>query len=251
MMNNTIGKKILAFETVESTNTLAEKLVLSETPQEGTIILTQFQGHGHGLGANTWESKKGKNLLLSIILYPIFLLPEDQFIINQFVSLSILNCVKQLFPSDAFKIKWPNDIYFKNKKLAGILTKNTISGNHLNSCIIGIGLNVNQESFSPELPNPVSLHQICGGQLDLQVVLEVLISQLNRYYHKLQTDDCVGIRKAYIESLLNFNIRSKYLVNENPVEGTICGISQFGKLQVDIGGSICEFDMKEIVHIFD
>jgi BirA family biotin operon repressor/biotin-[acetyl-CoA-carboxylase] ligase len=154
------NKKIIYLNEVESTNNYANQLILSDAAEEGTVVLAQYQTHGKGQHGNVWESETGKNLLMSIIWYPGFLPASQQFMISKIVSIAITDCVNDII--DDCKIKWPNDIYIGNQKLAGILIENSVKGSHLSSSVVGIGLNVNQQVFISAAPNPVSLFQITG-----------------------------------------------------------------------------------------
>ncbi|HPH88516.1 MAG TPA: biotin--[acetyl-CoA-carboxylase] ligase, partial [Chitinophagales bacterium] len=144
---------------VDSTNTYAKSLIAKSSPIDGTVILADEQFAGRGQSGNVWQSEAGKNLTFSIIYQTSFLLATEQFYLNMAVSLGIWSMVnsklsieknKELTIHDSrftTKIKWPNDIYVNNQKIAGILIENTISGMHLKHSVIGVGLNVNQEQF--------------------------------------------------------------------------------------------------------
>ena len=149
-----IGKKIIRYDSLTSTNSFASKLLKYDDPEEGTVIISGYQTNGRGQGTNKWDSEKDINLLFSIILFPELILPYDHNFINIFVSLGICDYLDLYFPGS--KIKKPNDIYYGNDKMAGILIENSIIDDLIKSSIIGIGLNVNQTSFSPDLPNPIS-----------------------------------------------------------------------------------------------
>ena len=114
---------------------------------EGTLILTEDQTRGRGQMGNKWLTEKGKNLTFSIVLYPSFLRPNQHFYLTQFVSIAIQEVIQELLPDKGIKIKWPNDLYVENRKLAGILIENILSGHRIQSSILGIGLNVNQVQF--------------------------------------------------------------------------------------------------------
>ena len=113
---------------------------------KGTIVYTNYQSAGQGQSGNKWESEDGKNLLISIVLFPSFIKPADQFHISMTISLGICDFLKRYIPGCS--IKWPNDIYVNNDKIAGILIENFILGNKIENTIAGIGLNINQDKFS-------------------------------------------------------------------------------------------------------
>ena len=156
-------------ETLKSTNHYLDNL--EPTPAEGRVIMTTNQTGGVGQQGNVWESEAGKNLTFSLLLKPTFLPIASRFMLTKAISIAILDFLKQELPDQEVYIKWPNDIYFKNKKIAGILIKNEIKGMMMGTSIIGIGLNVNQESFDENLPNPISMKMITGKDYDLEFIL--------------------------------------------------------------------------------
>jgi len=175
-----IGSVIRQYEKVSSTNDLASVMLRNEKPSEGTVITAAFQEGGRGQKGNTWDSEPGKNLLMSVILYPVMIRPEEQFVISQMVSLAVYDLVRT--ETEEVKIKWPNDIYVRNDKIAGILIEHSIMGNAISSTVAGIGLNVNQAEFRSILVNPVSLAQVTGRKHDLSIVTGELIRLLDMRY---------------------------------------------------------------------
>ena len=148
--------KITRFKTLDSTNLYLQNLLNKGENIDNHIIVAEFQSSGKGQGRNVWQSEDGKNLLFSIALDISFLKADDQFLLTQMISASMINVLKNYLPEESLFIKWP-DIYFKDQKIAGILIKNEIKGMMLGTSIIDIGLNVNQTSFSESLPNPISI----------------------------------------------------------------------------------------------
>ena len=154
-----------------STNTLMKELLARGEWLEGERFLyTAFQTAGRGQAGNTWESEEGKNLLCSILLPP----RKDLFYLNVLVSVA----VHKLIGIAGLTIKWPNDIYWGDKKIAGILIENAIIGNEVKYSIAGIGLNVNQTTFVSSAPNPVSLKQISGKETDIDALMQALMAQI-------------------------------------------------------------------------
>ncbi len=140
-----LGSYLLFFDNLSSTNThLAELLKKKDLP-EGTIVHAGYQSHGKGYYGNQWESEKDKNLLISVLLFPKFLNPKDQFYISMSISLGICDFLLR-FITDC-SIKWPNDIYVNNDKIAGILIENSVMADQIESTIVGIGLNINSKSL--------------------------------------------------------------------------------------------------------
>ena len=155
-------------EQTNSTNTLLKELIAKG--QEPDFIYAGYQTAGRGQTGNSWESEKGKNLICSILLPP----NKNLYFLNIAVSVAIL----RLF-DEPLTIKWPNDIYWKDKKLAGILLENAIIGNEVKYTIAGIGLNVNQTEFVSDAPNPVSLKQISGKEYAIDSLMLDLLEAVH------------------------------------------------------------------------
>ncbi|MBK6281348.1 MAG: biotin--[acetyl-CoA-carboxylase] ligase [Draconibacterium sp.] len=178
------GKNTIFLTEVESTNNYANQLVLSKAAEHGTVVLAQYQKKGKGQQGNSWESEPGKNLLASIILFPDFLSAAKQFYLSKIASLSIVDFLKT--ETSGITIKWPNDIYIDNKKVAGILIENAIKGHNLSSSIIGIGLNLNQELFVTDAPNPVSLKQVSTKDYEIENIAETIFDNMIHWYQILK-----------------------------------------------------------------
>lgn len=239
------NKRIILLNDVESTNNYANHLVLSNAAEEGTVVLARFQKSGRGQAGNSWESQSGMNLLASIILYPKLLQAGKQFQISKLVSLSIVEFLEKEIGS--VSIKWPNDIYVGEKKIAGILIENSIKGQNLFSSVIGIGLNLNQEKFVSDAPNPVSLKQLTGRNYDVETVLDEILTSLFARYEKLKSGNFQEIDAAYLSGLFRMNEWAKFRKQNELFEARIIGIGEFGQLQQeDRNGKISEFMFKEI-----
>ncbi|HNW97415.1 MAG TPA: biotin--[acetyl-CoA-carboxylase] ligase [Bacteroidales bacterium] len=246
-----IGKNIIRLTETASTNTYAATLLMAEKPVNGTLIFTTSQTNGRGQQNNTWESESGKNLAVSVILYPDFIKPSEQFILNKIISLAVLDFVRKNIPvSMSPKIKWPNDIYVGEKKIAGILIENSISGNRIEYVIAGIGININQEKFSKNIPNPVSLKLVSGKEFIIGNCLDELCESLNARYMQLCRNDCELLNSEYLNNLYRYNLYSKYKVEDSFLFAKIVSVSEFGKLQLENKeGKIFEFAFKEIEYV--
>ncbi|MBR7154276.1 MAG: biotin--[Paludibacteraceae bacterium] len=152
-----------------STNTLLKQMIADGNPPE--FIRAGYQTAGRGQTGNGWESEADKNLLCSILLPP----RKELFELN--VSTAV--AVQRLLGED-FTIKWPNDIYWQDRKIAGILIENAIVGNEVKYCIAGIGLNVNQTEWLSDAPNPVSLKQITGREYPIDELMQQLFNEVNK-----------------------------------------------------------------------
>ena len=215
--------KITHFKTLESTNQYLQNLLNEGIDIADNIVVTNFQTSGKGQGKNVWESEDGKNLLFSIALDMSFLKAENQFILTQIVSVTMINVLKKYLPEESLFIKWPNDIYFNDKKIAGILIKNEIRGMMMGTSIIGIGLNVNQTSFDDNLPNPISMKMITGKDFDLDELLSAISYQLSAISYQFSTFN-------YTNKLYRYKQWASYEHEGVVKEMMIIGYDQFGRL---------------------
>ena len=159
-------------KTTNSTNTLLkEMLAKGEWPKGERYLYAGYQTAGRGQTGNSWESEEGKNLLCSILL------PPDKNL--HFLNIAVSVAVRRVI-GENFTIKWPNDIYYGDKKVAGILVENAIVGNEVKYSIAGIGLNVNQTEFQSDAPNPISLKQIYGTDFVVDELMENLYAEVQR-----------------------------------------------------------------------
>ena len=174
--------------TTYSTNTLLKELLARGEWREGERFLyTAFQTAGRGQAGNGWESEEGKNLLCSVLMsYQPSAISRQPYYLNVLVSVAVHKVIRSLLLernglcslSEAVSIKWPNDIYYGDKKIAGILVENAILGNEVKYSIAGIGLNVNQTTFLSSAPNPVSLKLISGKETDIDTLMQALMAQI-------------------------------------------------------------------------
>ncbi len=243
-----IGSVIRRYEKVSSTNTVASVMLRSENPAEGTVITAAFQDDGRGQKGNSWESKPGKNLLMSVILYPVMVRPEEQFAISQMVSLAVydLVCAET---TDA-RIKWPNDIYVRNDKIAGILIENSIMGETLRSTVAGIGLNVNQTHFRSKAVNPVSLTQVTGKKYELLQLTGELIRLLDMRYTMIINGRISELSAAYHNVLYRSGEWHRYSDSKGEFSGMIESVGPEGLLMVRReNGDVRGYAFKEIDYI--
>lgn len=189
-------KNSLHLDETTSTNNFLRESLRQKTLPEGFVVFTDFQTAGKGQIENSWESGKGKNLLFSILLYPHQISIEEQFIMSQIVSIALVKVLSEY--CEGIKIKWPNDIYINDKKLAGILIENSLQGAQIKSTIIGIGLNVNQTDFKSDAPNPVSLRLLNNKSYNRKVILEKIIDNILRIYSDMDKDI---VREIYFTNL--------------------------------------------------
>ena len=243
-----IGSDLLFIENLPSTNTHTLGLLKKNDLKEGTIVYTNYQSAGKGYSGNEWESEDGKNLLISIVLYPYFIKPEDQFIISMTISLGICDFLERFIP--ICSIKWPNDIYVNNDKIAGILIESSVIGESIKSTVAGIGLNINQERFLGPAPNPISLRILTGINYDLNECLIQLGSSLDCRYKHLIAGDSSQIKKEYVSKLYCLNQWREFKELNGIWSGRILDVGDYGRLRIEKkNGEISEYSFKEIEFI--
>ncbi|MBQ0056208.1 MAG: biotin--[acetyl-CoA-carboxylase] ligase [Bacteroidales bacterium] len=173
---------------IQSTNTwLLEALADGQPLVDRTVVWTKRQTAGRGQVGNTWEAEPDKNISFSVLLRPSFLHPREQFVISELTALSVCETVALMTPKPV-KIKWPNDIYVGDDKLAGILIENSLQGMTICHSVIGVGINVNQERWVGNAPNPTSLKLVLGEELDPEEVLDMVTQRIGMYYRMLEQD---------------------------------------------------------------
>ena len=253
MQNNTfstafIGQNIIKLISVDSTNDYLKKLTSNSEPLlEGTVIMAEHQYAGRGQRQSSWQAEAGKNLTFSVILTPKRITPENSFRLNIMVSVA-LNQALSKYVYSKLTIKWPNDIYFGNQKLGGILIENAILGNNIKHTIIGIGINVNQLSFNYTLAgSAISLAQILHQQIDLPTLLHEICIELESVYLSMEQGKHLLATKHYVDKLYQFGTLAKYSHNGEIFEGTIQGITDNGMLIIKPpNGQIITFGFKEV-----
>jgi BirA family biotin operon repressor/biotin-[acetyl-CoA-carboxylase] ligase len=243
-----IGSNLLFFETLPSTNTHTVSLLKKNNLQEGTIVYTNYQSEGRGYSGNKWESEVDKNLLISIVLFPSFINPSDQFFIPMAISLGICDFLMRFIPD--CHIKWPNDIYVNNDKIAGILIESSVIGNKIESTIAGIGLNINQEKFKSYALNPVSLRLLTGMSYDLPACLNQLGTDLDKRYKQLIAGNSGQIKNEYVSKLYRLNEWFEFRGIKGVFTGRILTVGDSGRIKIEMkNGEISEYAFKEIEFI--
>jgi BirA family biotin operon repressor/biotin-[acetyl-CoA-carboxylase] ligase len=243
--------KIIRLHTVGSTNDyMIEQIRNGNINVEGTIVIADEQTRGKGMDINIWESEPGKNLTFSIFFKPAFLRADQQFLLNKSISLGVYDFIKSLVTQQKVTIKWPNDIYVGDKKIAGILINNTIAGNELFYSVAGVGVNINQQKFPGSVRNPVSLLHALRKELNLKQVLHELLYWLENRYDQLLSREFVRINTSYLESLYRLNELHFYRLKNKELSALITGVSDFGHLQlITDDNQRLECDFKEIEFI--
>ena len=243
-MNNPIFPdcQIIRIPQTNSTNAYLLQLSNDEDLAEGAVVVTDHQTQGRGQGDNSWESEPGANLTFSIILYPFSSVVA--FVLSKAISLAVYDFISQYVPD--VKVKWPNDVYVGEQKIAGILIENFFEGPLLVKNIVGIGVNINQERFLSHAPNPVSLRQLTGKTYPLENCLHDLHVRIADRYRMI-TEDAEKLNSDYLQHLYRFGKLSRYSAGGISFEATITGVNSFGTLEMTTAnGERKSFGYKEI-----
>ena len=205
------------------------------------VVWTDYQTAGKGQGTNSWESERGKNLLFSIFYHPEGIPANRQFVISMAISLAIADALGEQIGD--VSIKWPNDIYWRNGKIGGILIENRLSGQIIRDSIIGVGINVNQQHFHSDAPNPVSLWQIHGQETDREALLHEILDRFSLYIHQ-------DIKERYKAILYRRKGFHPYSDKEGTFMATFVDVEDDGHLLLsDESGKERRYVFKEVQYI--
>lgn len=248
MLPNTlfVGQQLYYLPVCESTNSEAQQLLIKNKATEGCTVLTSEQTNGRGQRGNTWEAEPGKNITLSVILSPVFLPVRQQFYLNMAVSLAVLDLLHAYGATDA-QVKWPNDLYVKDKKLGGILIENTINSYSLQHSIVGIGLNINQLGFGVD--TATSLAALTGASINLEEVTCRLLELLEKRYIELRSVRHAKLKYEYLQALYRYQEMHQFIVDGKRTQGCIVGVDEEGRLGVELDGELRFFGFKEIAFV--
>ncbi len=181
-------------------NYIREEEVFSR-PAEFALVTTDYQTRGHGQKGTTWESARGENLLFAFRFRPEGVKASHQFLISEVVSLAVMKALSKMMKGGGLTVKWPNDIYFDDRKICGMLIEHNLRGADIATTVIGIGINVCQSQFLGDAPNPVSVKQITKGNPDRAAVLRNFLKYFTELYALLKAGDYDKIHRAYLQSL--------------------------------------------------
>lgn len=233
--------------TCESTNLLAAEYLKNNCKAEGSVFVCGYQTAGRGQRGNKWEGVAGQNLLFSLILEPYIDL-KSQFKLNIIITIALLEALRNIVSSNFLKIKWSNDIYYKDAKLGGILIENRIQNQIITHSIIGIGLNVNQTIF--KVSKAISLKLITNQEFELEKLLNLILNQIQITYQRFKTAKVGELKYHYYQRLYGYQevkeFRERSLENPATFEGIILGTTHSGQLIIQKDRELLYFNPKEI-----
>lgn len=242
------------FAAAESTNSLAVAAVTAqEPPAQGAVFLAHEQTDGKGQGENRWHATPYDNLSLSVVTYPEHLPIANLFVLNQVASLAVARTVKDYLPAHLaprVSVKWPNDVYVGDKKIAGILIQNGLRGSRLAWSVIGIGLNVNETNFPENLRgSATSLKLLTGAQIELEPVRGHLFEHLSELYRFTDHRLLPTIDRYYHDLLYRRDEPSQFyhVATGRTFHGVIKEVTAAGLLRVVmVGGRTSDFELREV-----
>ncbi len=234
----------LALDTIDSTNSYARKCPLPP-PECWLLVTAEYQHAGRGAGTNSWESAAGENLLLSLRLRPVSLEACRMFSLSEVLSLSLLDTLAAY--AEGFSIKWPNDLYHRDDKVAGMLIENSLAGSMVADSTLGLGLNVNQMRFESDAPNPVSLTQIVGQRLEREEVLRKLLTHFAQRMGQLEGGAAEALHREYCANLYRREGYHPYADAEGAFRAAIEDVEPDGHLLLrDTEGRLRRYAFKEV-----
>lgn len=242
--------RIIRLAETTSTNQYLRELSDREELPEGSLVVADFQTNGKGQVGNTWESAAAQNLTFSLVIYPDFLPANHQFLISQIVSLSVKQTLDAY--TDAISVKWPNDVYWNDRKICGMLIENDLSGQLLYRSVIGIGININQQEFKSDAPNPVSLWQITGVEYSLKEMLKRFVRIFFEHYIQLLQEKENEIRTAYRAALYRGDGLYPFRDETGLFEARIHDIAPTGHLVLQLpSGELRRYAFKEVSFVME
>lgn len=232
--------KIIHIAETDSTNRWLQDDSRDSSSQP-VVVWTDFQTAGKGQGTNSWESERGKNLLFSILYHPQGIPANRQFAISMAMSLAIVDALEEQIGD--VSIKWPNDIYWRNAKICGILIENRLQGQTIKDAIIGVGVNVNQQKFLSNAPNPISLWQIHGHETDREALLQTILERFTYYNNK-------ELKQQYIGKLYRRKGFHPYCDKDGAFMAEFKDVEDDGHLILSReDGLLCRYAFKEVQFI--
>lgn len=241
-----VGKNFVELPEVGSTNSFATKLLESQ-PSEGTVVWSHAQTAGRGQQNNQWFATPGANLTFSIILFPRFLSPSRIFALNKVISIALCRVLRAQLPEREVLIKWPNDILVDRKKIAGILVENQLDGRGLQSSILGIGLNVNEQHFPEELQAKATSMALEGVQVPkLRPLLSQILQQVEALYLQLRSGKTFPMDREYLEHLYGYQEHVDLKIDGKMEKPMLVGVDLDGRLALERGGKLHYYQMKSL-----
>ena len=236
--------EIITRDATTSTN----DYLLSLNTERDLCVVTDYQSAGKGMGTNVWESERGKNLLFSLLVHPLWLGIQKQYLMSMVQAVSLWEALSDYVENPTLlTIKWPNDIYYKDCKLSGTRIDLNLQGMKIQDMVIGTGVNVNQLQFTGTAPNPVSLSQISGLTYSLSQILSSIIDAFERNYALLRSGAEQYIIRCYHEHLYRRVGMYRYRDIHGEFQAEMVGVASNGILTLRrADGTLSKYEFKEL-----
>ena len=239
--------RVITLDETTSTNDFLKCCPMPEDT-DMLVLAAQHQTAGRGQGSNKWESAAGENLLFSILVEPTMVPIAQQFVLSMACALALkeaLSCY-----AEGFSLKWPNDIYWQDRKISGTLIETSVTGRTLTRCVFGSGININQQQFHSDAPNPVSLFHIIGSATPTEEVLQAVLQAFAKYYNKVAKGLYLQIEQLYHESLYRCEGWHEYRDSEGLFIASIDRVGLDGRLHLTLqDGSCRSYAFKEVAFV--
>lgn len=239
--------KIIRFDEIDSTNSFLHGYHEGDDV-ETVVAVAEYQTAGRGQGTNHWESERGKNLTMSVRVAPKGVKATEQYVLSMCMALAVKDALLEY--SEGMTVKWPNDIYWNDKKISGTLIETTIAGKNVKTCIFGTGININQTEFLSDAPNPVSIKQIVGHEVDREELLKKVMRNLEKYLKIVYSGERKKIHDAYMNCLYRKEGVHKYRDNNGTFEASIERVEDSGHLVLrSTDGRERRYGFKEVAFV--
>lgn len=247
-----IGQNCQYLPSCQSTNDEAADLLSQTDLAEGTLIVTDNQTAGRGQRGNIWLAEPGQNLTFSLVLRPNFLPAARQFWLNIAVSVGITDALLPL-TDGLIRIKWPNDLYIETQKTGGLLIENTIQGQWLAWSIVGLGLNLNQTTFTYPTATSLQARFPLPEGYHLPGVLTSICEHIEKRYLQLKAGHEAILKATYLQRLYRFGEAGRFRDAQTGTifTGTLVGVNENGQLALMVGSDRQYFNFKEIEFLHD
>ena len=239
--------KIIRFDEIDSTNSFLHGYHEGDDV-ETVVAVAEYQTAGRGQGTNHWESERGKNITMSVRVAPKGVKATEQYVLSMCMALAVKDALLEY--SEGMTVKWPNDIYWNDRKISGTLIETTIAGKNVKTCIFGTGINVNQTVFRSDAPNPVSIKQIVGHEVDREELLKKVMRNLEKYLKIVYSGERKKIHDAYMNCLYRKEGVHKYRDNNGTFEASIERVEDSGHLVLrSTDGRERRYGFKEVAFV--
>lgn len=239
--------KIIHFDEIDSTNSFLHGYHDGDDV-ETVVAVAEYQTAGRGQGTNHWESERGKNITMSVRVAPKGVKAVEQYVLSMCMALAVKDALSEY--SEGMTVKWPNDIYWRDRKISGTLIETTLVGSDVKTCIFGTGININQTEFLSDAPNPVSIKQIVGHEVDREELLKKVMRNLEKYLKIVYSGERKKIHDAYMNCLYRKEGVHKYRDNNGTFEASIERVEDSGHLVLrSTDGRERRYGFKEVAFV--